>query len=56
MQNATKKQLDFIASIEEFADESYNGNSKQDATNYIKRNIDTYKLMSMNSHVITNGY
>ena len=56
MSSPTEKQLDFISDIEEFSDENFKGTSKIEATAYIKKNIETYKLRSMNSHSISNGY
>ena len=55
-QMATKKQLEFISVIEEFVDEKFTGKTKKEASDYIERNIELYKLNSANNWVIVNGY
>jgi hypothetical protein len=53
---ATKAQLDFIEQIEEFVSEQFKGSTKEDASFYIQRNIEEYKLRSSSNWTITNGY
>ena len=53
---ATTKQLDFIKDIEEFVDEKFTGKTKKEASDYIERNIEIYKLNSASNWVIVNGY
>lgn len=53
---ATTKQLEFISVIEEFVDEKFTGKTKKEASDYIGRNIEIYKLNSANNWVIVNGY
>lgn len=55
-QMATKKQLDFIKDIEEFVDEKFTGKTKKEASDYIGRNIEIYKLNSASNWAIVNGY
>ena len=53
---ATTKQLEFISVIEEFVDEKFTGKTKKEASDYIGRNIEIYKLNSASNWVIVNGY
>lgn len=55
-QMATKKRLDFIKDIEEFVNEKFTGKTKKEASDYIGRNIEMYKLNSASNWVIVNGY
>lgn len=55
-QMATKKQLEFISVIEEFVDKKFTGKSKKEASDYIGRNIEIYKLNSASNWMIVNGY
>lgn len=55
-QMATIKQLEFIKDIEEFVDEKFTGKTKKEASDYIGRNIEIYKLNSASNWVIVNGY
>lgn len=52
----TEKQLQFIADIEEFVDERFKGTTKEEATEYISRNIERYKLLTMDNYILENGY
>lgn len=52
----TEKQLDFIADIQEFVGEPFTGTTKEDATKYISENIEMFKLLSMDSWALENGY
>lgn len=52
----TEKQLQFIADIEEFVDEQFKGTTKKEATEYISRNIERYKLLTMDNYILENGY
>lgn len=45
----TQKQLDFIADIEEFVGEKFHGTTLEEASDYISRNIETFKLLSMST-------
>lgn len=42
----TEKQLSFIHNIEEFVDERFTGRTKREASEYIDRNIEMFKLLS----------
>lgn len=42
----TEKQLSFIHDIEEFVDERFTGRTKREASEYIDRNIEMFKLLS----------
>jgi len=53
---ATQDQLDFIEAIEEFVTEKFTGTTKEEARLFIQRNIEEYKLNSMNSWAVINGY
>lgn len=44
MEKPTQKQLDYIADIEQFSDEKFIGTTKQEASAYISRNKDKYRL------------
>ena len=51
--NPTKKQLDFIESLQDFCGApDFDGNTKQKASDY----IDKYKFMAVNDWSIENGY
>lgn len=52
----TEKQLQFIADIEEFVGEQFRGTTKKEATEYISRNIERYKLLTMDNYILENGY
>ena len=52
----TEKQLRFIADIEEFVGEQFRGTTKKEATEYISRNIERYKLLTMDNYILENGY
>lgn len=43
----TEKQLEFIEEIQNFISEEFTGTTKQEASDYIDRNIELYKLLSM---------
>ena len=40
---ATEKQLAFIKIIEGYVQEKFSGSTKEEATAYISRNVDTYR-------------
>lgn len=42
----TEKQLSFIHDIEEFVEERFTGRTKREASEYIDRNIEMFKLLS----------
>lgn len=48
-EKATKKQLEFIESIEEFVDNKFNGTTKAEAYKYISDNIDLYNMRACES-------
>ena len=51
--NPTKKQLDFIESLQDFCGAPYfDGSTKQEASDY----IDKYKFMAAHDWSIENGY
>ena len=52
----TQKQLDFITDIEEFVPEKFNGTTRKEASEYITRNIELYKLLTMDNWVLERGY
>ena len=52
----TEKQLQFIEDIQEFVGEQFKGTTKKEASEYIGRNIEKYKLLSMDNYIIENGY
>ena len=52
----TQRQLEFIESIEEFVREKFTGTTREEASEYIDRNIGEFKLSSMDSHCLNNGY
>lgn len=54
--SVTKSQLEFIQMIEEFVDEQFFGSTKEEASQYIRRNIEEYKLKSSSSWILNNGY
>ena len=52
----TERQIKYIKAIQEFVGEEFTGTTKNEASNYIDRNIEEYKLLSSNKWNITNGY
>ena len=52
----TKKQLDFIADIQEFTGTLFTGSTKSEASKYISDNIERYKLAIASSWVLSGGY
>ncbi len=56
MSRPTGRQLGFISAIEEFVDEKFSGTTKEDAAEYIDRNIEEYKLASCDAHQLERGY
>ena len=42
--------------IEEFVDEKFSGTTKEDAAEYIDRNIEEYRLASCDAHQLERGY
>ena len=56
MNRPTDRQLDFISVIEEFVDEKFVGTTKEDASEYIDRNIEEYRLMSCDAYQLEHGY
>lgn len=56
MSRPTDRQLGFIAAIEEFVDEKFSGTTKEDAAEYIDRNIEEYRLASCDAYQLERGY
>jgi hypothetical protein len=52
----TERQIKYIKAIQEFVGEEFTGTTKNEASNYIDRNIEEYKLLSSNKWNVTNGY
>lgn len=52
----TQKQLDFIADIEEFVPEKFTGTTKKEASEYISRNKEQFKLLTTDTWVLERGY
>ena len=52
----TKKQLDFIADIQEFTGTLFTGSTKTEASKYISDNIELYKLNIADTWILSNGY
>lgn len=52
----TEKQLDFISAMEELGCEKFTGTTKKEASEYISRNIDLYRLYSQDSWCLKRGY
>ena len=52
----TKKQLDFIAEIQEFTGTLFTGSTKAEASKYISDNIEQYRLEIASSWVLSGGY
>jgi hypothetical protein len=52
----TKKQLDFIADIQEFTGTLFAGSTKAEASKYISDNIERYRLEIASSWVLSGGY
>lgn len=52
----TQKQLDFIADMEEFVPEKFKGSTEEEAIEYIDRNIELYKLLTMDNWALEHGY
>lgn len=52
----TEKQLEFIRNMEEFIDEEFEGTTRKEASEFIDRNINKYRLYSMDSWALTHGY
>lgn len=44
--NPSEKQLDFISVMEDFGCEKFAGTTKKEASEYISRNMDLYRLYS----------
>ena len=45
----TKKQLDFIAEMQDFGCPEFKGTTKKEASEYISRHIEYYKLQQLTS-------
>ncbi len=56
MSRPTDRQLVFIAAIEEFVDEEFLGTTKEDAAEYIDRNVEEYRLASCDAYQLEHGY
>ena len=52
----TERQIKYIKAIQEFVGEEFTGTTKNEASNYIDRNIEEYKLLSSYKWNVTNGY
>lgn len=52
----TEKQLDFISVMEDFGCEKFTGTTKEEAGEYINRNMDLYRLYSQDSWNLNRGY
>lgn len=52
----TKRQLEFIKIMEEFVSEKFTGSTKEEASQYIKRNMNEYRLKSISNWAIMRGY
>lgn len=52
----TEKQLAFIRNMEEFVGEQFKGTTRKEASEYIDRNIEMYKLYTMDSWALSKGY
>lgn len=52
----TKKQLDFIADIQEFTGIQFTGSTKKEASKYISDNIELYQLNIADTWILSNGY
>ena len=55
----TEKQRDLIEWMNEFCTEKFDLSyyrTKEEARDYISRNIDEYKLLSVNNWCLSNGY
>lgn len=52
----TQKQLDFIRDIEEFVEEKFHGTTKREASEYIDRNIELFKLYTTPNWALEHGY
>lgn len=58
-QSITKAQQEFIESIREFVDEWFDLNAnptKEEASDYIARNIDEFHMRSASRYALENGY
>lgn len=52
----THKQLELIESMQEYVGELFKGETKADASEYISRHMDAYKLLSADQWIYKNGY
>lgn len=52
----TEKQFNFIADIEEMTGEKFEGETKEEASEWINGHIDQYKLAITDSYVLSRGY
>lgn len=52
----TDKQRKFIDLMEDFVCEKFNGRTKKEASAYISRNIEQFKVLSADAWAIRNGY
>lgn len=56
----THRQVEYIAAIEDVLGEKFRGSTKQEASDYIRRNADAYKeevrQLNVSTWAIINGY
>ncbi len=52
----TRKQLDFIADIEEAIGEEFEGETREEASEWIDEHIDQYRLLTADNWTLTKGY
>lgn len=56
MSEPTKTQLDYIRDIEEYVEEPFSGTTKNEASEYIERNRDDYRILSAGDWALERGY
>lgn len=49
----TERQLDFIAKIEEYVGDTFDGETRQEASEWIDKHLDEYNLMRRFRNMIT---
>lgn len=54
----TEKQAKLIKDMNEFCQEKFDfyGKNRKDASDYISRNINEFKFLTMDGWAVTNGY
>lgn len=52
----TQKQLDFIADIEEAIGEEFEGETREEASEWIDEHIDQYRLLTADDWTLKKGY